>query len=291
MKSEHRHELKTNDLAEWIANFPQWAKENLRMIIYISIVVVLVLGSYIVHWYRKNVESVRKQLALTGLIAQLSQGKMQILQAQARGVDISYTLIQFADNLQAAAQDAKDEQMAAVALIKRAEALRMELHYRFGAVSKQDAKAAIERAKASYTEAIEKSSTNPSLMATAKLGLGLCEEELGNFEKAQQTYSDITTNTSFEGTVAVAQAKLRLETMGDYQRKVAFKPSSKPAPTEIEALRPQIQLKPTDIDISPQMQNGGPGVDFPLPSSANGVSDINSRLRGNDTPAEAGVSQ
>ncbi|MHC4571915.1 MAG: hypothetical protein ACYS0C_07550 [Planctomycetota bacterium] len=271
MKAEHRHELKTNELAEWIANFPQWAKKNLRMIIYVSVVVFLVAGSYIFHWYRKNVESVRKQLELTRLIAQLSQGKTRILQAQARGVDISYMLIQTADNLKIAAQNAREAQMVALALIKRAEALRMELHYRFGTVDERDAITQIELAKASCAEAIEKASTSPSLMAAAKLGLGLCEEELGNFGKAEQIYSDIATNALYEGTVVVSQAKIRLETMVDYQRKVVFKPAAKPAPTETELLRPQIQLSPVDINLAPQTQGSVPEMGSPLPSSANSV--------------------
>jgi len=45
MKAEHRHELKTNELAEWIANLPQWARDNGRMVIYLSVVAVLVIGS------------------------------------------------------------------------------------------------------------------------------------------------------------------------------------------------------------------------------------------------------
>jgi len=266
MKAEHRHELKTNVLAEWIANFPQWAKENLRMIIYISVVAVLVIGSYTFHWYRTNVESVRKQLGLTKLIAQLPRGKIRILQAQARGVDISYMLIQTADELQIAAQNAKDDQMAALAQIKRAEALRMELHYRFGAVGERDAAAQIDLARASYAEAVKKSSTSPLLMSTAKLGLGLCEEELGNFEKAKQIYGEIIADASFEGTVAAAQARLRLETMTDYQRKVVFKPSLKPVPAEPELLRPQIQLSPIDVNLGSQMQDGGFGApDINLP--------------------------
>ena len=56
MKSEHRHELKTNELAEWIGNLPQWARENRRMIIYVSVVAVLVIGSASWYWYNKNVE-------------------------------------------------------------------------------------------------------------------------------------------------------------------------------------------------------------------------------------------
>ena len=54
MKSEHRHELKTNELAEWLGNFPQWAKENLRMIIYVTVVIVAVAGVYVWNNYQKN---------------------------------------------------------------------------------------------------------------------------------------------------------------------------------------------------------------------------------------------
>ena len=60
MKSKHRHELKTNELAEWIANFPQWAQENARMIIFVAVVAVLVIGLACFYWYQKNVVSVRK---------------------------------------------------------------------------------------------------------------------------------------------------------------------------------------------------------------------------------------
>jgi len=108
--------------------------------------------------------------------------------AQAQGKDLSYILLQPANRLNTFAQTVKDNHMAAFALIKRAEALRTELHYRLGTIDKQDLITQINRAKASYTEALEKGSSNPSLMATAKLGLGLCEEELGNFEKARQIY-------------------------------------------------------------------------------------------------------
>jgi tetratricopeptide (TPR) repeat protein len=244
MKAEHRHELKTNELAEWIANFPQWAKKNTTTIIYISVLTVVVAGVYFWKIYEKRVVSGREQLEFTNLISQISQGKTQILQAQAQGIDTSYTLIQAADNLQNIAQNVKDEQMAALALIKKAEALRMELHYRLGSISRQDLSAQIDRAKESYTKAIEKSSTNPSLMAAAKLGLGLCEEELGNFEQARQIYSEITANADFESTVAAAQAKQRLLTMADYQQKVVFKPSPEQAPAApAEFIQPEIKLE------------------------------------------------
>ncbi len=251
MKPEHRHQLKTNVLAEWIVNFPQWAKENAKTIIYLSVLAAVVAGVYFWKTYEKRVVSAREQLKLTDFVSQLSQGKTQILQAQAQGVDISYALIQVADNLQNIAQNTKDEQMAALALIKRAEALRTELHYRLGSVNRQNLTAQINRAKDSYTKAIEKSSANPSLMATAKLGLGLCEEELGNFEQGREIYSEIIANAEFEGTVAAAQAKQRLETMADYQRKVVFREAPKQVPTEF--IQPKIELKALE---GPQTQSG-----------------------------------
>ncbi len=237
MKAKHRHELKTNVLAEWIANFPEWAKKNLRMIIYVSVFVIVLGGSAAFYWYRKNVESVRKQLQLTSLITRLPQGKLQVLQSQLRGMDVSYMLIQIADGLENFARNAKDDQLAALALVKKAEALRTELHCRLGTISEQDKQAAIERAKTSYTEAIDKAVANRSLVTTAKLGLGLCEEELGNFEQAKQIYMEIVSGGDFEGTAAVAAAKNRLATAADYQQEVVFAsaPEAKPAePAERE---------------------------------------------------------
>jgi len=261
MKSEHRHELKTNELAAWLTNFPNWARENLKMIIWVCVLTVLAIASASIYWYRKNVESAQQQLKLTKVITQLPQRKFQILQTQARGVDVSYMLIQTADNLQAVAQNAKDDQMAAIALIKRAEALRTELHYRLGTVNKQDMITQISLAKNSYNEAIEKSSSNPSLMAVAKLGLGLCEEELGNFDPAEQIYRDIVANSSLEGTTAAAQAKQRLQSMGDYQQKVVF--SQTPKPASLDIAQPQIELKAPDVPQVPNESFGGSDTNLP----------------------------
>jgi len=226
MRAEHRHELKTNVLAEWLGNLPQWLRENLRMVIYVSVVTAAVLGAYFYHKYEKGVVSVRKQLRLTSLVDRLPRSKTQILYAQAQGMDISYMLIQLADSLGSAAYEFKDDQMAALALIKRGQALRTELHYRLETVDRRDVESAISGAKVSYTEALEKSSFNPSLRALAKFSLGLCEEELGDFKAAEQIYRDVVENPDFEPTVAAAAARQRLETMAEYQQKVVFKKAS-----------------------------------------------------------------
>ncbi|MFH1881347.1 MAG: hypothetical protein ABIL62_01380 [Planctomycetota bacterium] len=246
MKSEHRHELKTNELAEWLSNLPQWTKENLTIIIVVLAVVVAASAFYVRYRYRKSAV-VEEQLEFTNLLNQLSASKMQVLSAQAQGRDLSFILLQPANSLGTFAQNAKSNQMAALALIKQAEALRTELHYRPGTVSEQDVTAQINQAKAAYTEAKNRLrwASNPSLTAAAEFGLGLCEEEIANFEKAQQIYQIIAEKPDFEGTVAVAQAKHRLDTMADYKQKVIFKP----APTPPVATKPTIQIKPVDTNL------------------------------------------
>lgn len=239
MKAEHRHELKTNELAEWLSNLPQWTKENLTTIIIILAVIIVALAFYVRYRYNKSLVA-DEQLEFTNLLNQLSGSKMQVLSAQAQGRDLSFILLQPANSLGNFAQNAKNDRMAALALIKQAEALRTELHYRPGTVSNEDLTSQINQAKAAYTEAIQtrlQGTSNPSLMAAAEFGLGLCEEELGNFEKAQQIYQIIAENPDFEGTVAVTQAKHRLETMADYKQKVIFKP----APAPVAASKPTVQ--------------------------------------------------
>jgi len=264
MKADHRHELKTNELAEWLGNLPQWTKENLTTIIVISAVIVTAAIFYIHRSYSKRVVAA-EQLEFTNLLNQLSGSKTQILRAQALGRDLSFMLLQPANNLRTFAQTANNDRMAALALIKQAEALRTELHYRPGTVSKQDLTAQINQAKASYADAIEKSSFNPSLTAKAKFGLGLCEEELGNFAGAEQIYRDIAANPNFEGTVSAVQVKRRLDTMTDYKQKVVFKPSpQKPTPAELP--QPMIQIKPAEANQP---------ADTNLPVDANRPVDVN----------------
>lgn len=250
MKSEHRHELKTNELAEWLAELPDWTKRNYRIIILVAAAIAVVGGSAVWLIYNEKVVAARTELRVTELITQLDQSKTQILQGHARNIDISYRLLDLGRNLQGISRSAKDRQVAALALIKRGEALRMELHYRLGGARQEEKETQINDAKASYVEAIEQASGNPSLASMAKLGLGLCEEELGNFEDAEQIYKDISSNSEFAGTAAAIQANLRLETMDDYREEVILAAGPQvPMPTEMDFMRPQIELDVPDLNL------------------------------------------
>ena len=260
MKADHRHELKTNELAEWLVHLPQWTKENVKTILFVLVLLVAAVAFYSWKLYSRNVVQVREQIEFTNLLNQLSGGKMQILQAQAQGRDLSFVLLQPAKGLETFAQTTKSDHMAALALIKRAEALRAELHY--GTVDEQYLIAQTNKAKASYAEALQRCSKNPLLAAAAKFGLGLCEEELGNFEEAQQIYRDVATDPDFDGVAAGAAAKQRLETIDDYRQKLVFRP----------APRPPIQIKPADVNLP---ADANLPADTNLPVGANLPAEIN----------------
>jgi len=233
MKAEHRHELKSNELAEWLANLPQWAKENLRFLLIIAAVIVAVLVFYIYRTY-SNLVTARNQIRLTSLVDQIPASKMQIVRAHSQGKDLSFVLLQPADSLRGFAQAIGDDRMAAFALIKRADALRAELHYRPSVVPKQDLVSQINLAKESYRQALDKAAGYPPFMAAAEFGLGLCAEELGDRDQAKQIYQKIIETPAYAGTATVSQARFRLDMLDQYDPKITLppKPAPKPEPNQ-----------------------------------------------------------
>ena len=238
MRADHRHELKTNELADWLMHFPDWLRENRNSLLGMAAILVIAVAVYFWIYYHKNIASARTQTRLTNLVTQLPKQKADIAQAMGKG-DQSYLLIDLARDLQDFAQSTNDPEMSALALIERAETLRSELHYRSGEVSRDEMAKQLAQAQASYEQALKKAEDVPALAATAQFGLGLCEEELGNFDKAKGIYKAISENAAYDGTSAKAAAAFRLKTVDDYKTTVVFKPAPPP-----QASAPTIQLTP-----------------------------------------------
>jgi tetratricopeptide (TPR) repeat protein len=257
MRADHRHELKTNELADWLMHFPDWLQENRNSLIATAAVVVVVVAVYFWVFYHKSIASARNRVRLTNLVTQLPRQKADIAQAMAQQGDQSYLLIDLAKDLGDFAESTNNREMSALALIERAETLRTELHYRSGEVSREELSKQIALAQASYEQALQKAQDVPALAATAQFGLGLCEEELGNVDKAKEIYRAVAENAAYDGTAAKSAAAFRLKTADDYKGMVVFKPAPPPQP---QASVPTIQLKPGDA--------GSPVV-IPVPANVN----------------------
>jgi len=242
MKSDHRHELKTNELADWLTHLPEWAQENRTTLIGAGVVVVLLIGVYFVRFYRMDAD-VRHHVRLTNLVTQVPAQKRVIAQAASQGTDQSITLLPVAQDLEDFAKGVGNSRLGTLALIKRGEALRAELHYRLTEPSPEEVAKQIAQARSSYEKALEQASSNPVLAALAEFGLGLCDEELGHFDKAKAAYQAVAENPDYAGTATQAAAAHRLKTMDDFQGAVVFKPAPQPAPAAA-ASTPTIQFGP-----------------------------------------------
>ena len=260
MKAEHRHELKTNELAQWLADFPDWVQKNLKTIIYIAVVVILVAAAYIWKKYEKNVLMSQRQINFTNSIRSIEQQRPRILQAASQGTDLSYVLLQSPDQLKTIAKDTKNDDMAALSEIKEGQAIRMGLHYRLQMPSEDEKLQQLNRAREAYTKAIERT-PNTNLLAQAKFGLGLCEEELGNFQQAREIYNEMAENADFIGLVTANMAKERLAVLQEYEQPVTFK-AMPPMP------QLQEQIQPTEPMFGPFIQPEAmkvPEVNQPTP--------------------------
>jgi hypothetical protein len=236
MDSAHRHELKTNELADWVGHLPDFIRRNYLQIIGAGLIVVGLVVLPVFKRMRRSAARLR-QSGIMRLIQKVEQDK--VMAVRGGGADIQNVLLISANSFEAAAKNAENPYSAALALIKQAEALRADLHYKVGRVEQPVVKAQIDQARSAYQQAIKKAQGSNTLIAMAKFGLGLCAEEVGKFDQANQIYEEIVANVDFEGTVFPAQAQLRLELMDDNRARFVFVEAPEPQPEETGLTMPE----------------------------------------------------
>ncbi|MGE5296764.1 MAG: tetratricopeptide repeat protein [Solirubrobacterales bacterium] len=246
MRSDHRHELKSNELADWLANIPDWAQENRKNILTVAAVIVVAILLYVWVFHHGKVVAARNQERLTLLVTQVPQRINEAMRASAQNGDQTLALSSLGEDLKEFAGDISNDNMAALALIKRGETIRAELHLRSTDVGRDELAAQVAKAQDSYQQALNRKPSSQALAAAAQFGLGLCEEELGNFDKAAEIYRAMGQKTEYAGTVAQAAADYRLKIMGDFKAPVAFKPAPPEPKVTVtpQAETPTLQIQP-----------------------------------------------
>jgi len=245
MDSEHRHELKTNELADWIARFPEWCRSNARTLIGVGLVataaVVFLWGRHI-----RGEADYRRQAEAVLLIEQYAFSKLRAISGNAQDVEAKDAIMIAADQLEMAVDDSSPH-VAALLLIKRGDALRSDLHYRPGEVDEKTIEKQTEDASKAYERALTLAKDNPTLTAMARLGLGLCAEETGDYIKAEEIYNAIISNQDFRATLFPAEARHRLDNMDENRRQYVF--ADAPAILTPDSWTPST-ISPADGEVS-----------------------------------------
>ena len=260
MKSERRHELATNELADWIGNIPEWWQQNGKIVITV-IAVVLVIGGI---WYFTAVRTAAARAEqgrkLSTMLYTIDTLKYRMAQNPGSRADLSSQMILLAGQLKAFADVAANENAAAFALIKSAEAVRAATHYSATPVDAEAEARDLASARDSCLRAIGMIKDNPSLLASAKLQLGLSLEGMGKFDEAAVSYREIIDDPQFAGDAAVAQATTRLAIMDDFRSAVLLAPPPAPRPAVME-LAPAIEpiaplVEVVEAGVAPEPNSG-----------------------------------
>ena len=241
MDSQHRHELKTNELAEGLSHLPQLVKENSRFIIGL-----LIIATAFITWPMFNRMAQEKKITgentVTQSILMLDQDVYNVLQApedkpEAKSEALDTLLIN-ADELLKNAEKIDNPNLTAMAKIKAAQAIRTELHLRAD-VDAELLEQQIQKAKDAYQSAFDTAKI-PTIKAMAQLGLGICSEELGQTEQAAGIYKEIVADESYKATALPKLAQNRLDNLAENSETFNFAaapaPTNQNVPSEIQQL-------------------------------------------------------
>ncbi len=264
MKPERRHELATNELADWIVHFPQWFKENQTTVIVAAIIVIGLVAYTIFFYSRQGDVEGQKQAISTALLEQLSWQKEGIQEGRMQESGVSDAFLGIAGNLQSTSEETDNPLLSALAMIKRAEALRTELHYRPKPAEPDVIKYQLEQAKSIYEQAIEKAKGSPDISAMAEYGMALCLEDGGDFDGARKLYEKIAGSAEYRGSSFVERAKLRAQVLSDYQEKVVFAQAPpKPQAEQVEQQGQQNVFKQAPSADINEIVEKGPDINLP----------------------------
>lgn len=257
MDTQHRHELKTNELADWLTHAPEYLKKNASTIIGVLLIIIAIITWPMFSRMRVSSE-IAKAAAVTESIQNLERDLFGVIQAAEEGGEArrqaTSALLVNAGALLEQADEIDNPDLAAMARIQAAQALRTELHYRAERIETGQLQSRIEQARGAYEKALA-SATTPTLKGMAKFGLGLCAEELGQRDAAAAIYREILDTPEFAATVAPTQAQQRLDNLKENLEPFVF------APAPIEEVVP---VDPAGSLTPPLLPEGILELDTPM---------------------------
>lgn len=224
MDSEHRHELKSNELADFLTHFPEFLKKNANIIIGVALIAIALIT-----WPMFTKMSRQKTIAEASQVSEsiqlLGQDVMKALQAYSESPEqlnpALDTVLANAKELMDSTSGTDNPNLVALAYIKAAQAIRTELHLKNEIVSVETIDTQIQKAQDAYEKASAVAAV-PTMRAMAQFGLGLCAEERGQTQQAAEIYRAIVDDKTFAATVFPKKSQLRLDALDDNAESFTF---------------------------------------------------------------------
>ena len=156
MDSEHRHELKSNELVDLLTHFPQFLKKNANIIIGIALIVIGFV-TWPIFSKMSRQKTIAEESRVSESIQLLGQDVMKVLQAYEKNPEqlnpsLDAILVN-ANALMNLTSKTDNPNLAALAYIKAAQAIRTELHLKNDIVSAETVDTQIQKAQDAYEKA------------------------------------------------------------------------------------------------------------------------------------------
>ena len=206
MDADTRHQLKTNELAEWLSSI---SLSDRRTLLWIGVLLVIALG-----YAAWRVNAWQRQTLLDQQWATLAQVSAELAQPTNETFDRARQLI----------VEAKDPTLAMLARLRLASALIREAGANADDPYLTEAGSLLETI-------VNDASVPPQIRAGALYELGTVHETRRELDAARKCYQQLLDEPAFAGIPYVELARGRLETLDDLSRPVEFLPGQPPAAT------------------------------------------------------------
>jgi hypothetical protein len=263
MKSEERHKLKSNELADSLKELSEFFNRHSSKLLG-GVIAILILAAAVL-WTQKNeaASQYERIRLLQNLIAQSNQLQYRAAQ-QARVQPEENTTEEFLYNVEPQAsllaelaQMETGSPVGITALLQQAQNLRSQLLYSDKAMSEQEQLELNRRTEIIYQRVISECPKQAVVAATARFGLALLAEDRGQWDQAKQIYETITDDKEGQlaGTTLPFHAQKRLNLLDGINQPIIFPEAPLEIITETPAETPAEAPAKAPAKDSPKTQS------------------------------------
>ena len=227
MRSDERHKLKSNELAQSLSEIPQYLREHGKKWITGLVIVLLVVVALMMFRSSRLAAQENNSLVLQSMVAKSKDIQRQAARKAQSGeqtddimaeryVDSAQPLINSLSDL---GLDSSGSGVARTALLHRARLLRSQLFYSSTVLGPQKKQDLLNQIEAIYHTVLQDYPNDTTVLGVAEIGLALVAEDRLQWDQARQRYQAILDDTSgrWKGTIFPSQADQRLAVIADME--------------------------------------------------------------------------